>query len=93
MNNFQKAIDIISNKSIMCGEITTAIIVEIAKSNPSVLVKACGKMKIMYQAFEYDVIDLYESAGKISAIKLYREKTGFGLKESKEAVEKLMGIS
>jgi ribosomal protein L7/L12 len=36
------------------------------------------------------VLAIAGSAGKIAAIKHYREKTGAGLKEAKEAVEQLM---
>lgn len=37
--------------------------------------------------FEGDVLRLLSAGKKISAIKLYRERTGVGLKEAKEAVE------
>jgi ribosomal protein L7/L12 len=39
--------------------------------------------------FENEVISLLEQGQKIGAIKLFRERTGAGLKESKEAVEAL----
>lgn len=39
--------------------------------------------------FEKDVILLLEQGRKIDAIKLYRERTGRGLKDAKDAVEKL----
>ena len=37
-----------------------------------------------------EVRDLYEEEGKISAIRRYRELTGEGLREAKEAVEDLV---
>lgn len=39
--------------------------------------------------FETTVLDLLHQGKKIEAIKLYREKTGLGLKESKDAVDEL----
>jgi ribosomal protein L7/L12 len=36
---------------------------------------------------EWDVVALLEQGRKIEAIKLYRERTGVGLKQAKEAVE------
>ena len=37
----------------------------------------------------FDVIALVRKGNKIGAIKLYREKTGVGLREAKEAVERM----
>ncbi len=42
-----------------------------------------------HQSLEDEVRDLLAQGHKISAIKLYRERTGRGLKESREAVERL----
>ena len=36
-----------------------------------------------------DVVALVRQGNKIGAIKLYREKTGVGLKEAKEAVDRM----
>ena len=41
-------------------------------------------------AAKTEVRDLYEEEGKISAIRRYRELTGEGLREAKEAVEDLV---
>lgn len=38
---------------------------------------------------ESEVVSVLQSEGKIQAIKLYRERTGAGLKEGKDAVERL----
>lgn len=38
---------------------------------------------------EADLLDLLRQGQKIAAIKLYRERTGVGLREAKEAVERL----
>ena len=40
-------------------------------------------------ALEAEVVRRLESVGKIDAIKHYRESTGAGLKEAKDAVEKI----
>jgi len=39
-----------------------------------------------------DVISLLRRNQKINAIKLYREKTGVGLAEAKDAVERMEGL-
>ena len=41
------------------------------------------------EGLETEVLAILESGRKIQAIKLYRERTGVGLKEAKEAVEAL----
>ncbi|OHD55165.1 MAG: hypothetical protein A2Y33_10625 [Spirochaetes bacterium GWF1_51_8] len=38
-------------------------------------------------SFEYEISDLIRRGDKIEAIKRYREQTGMGLKEAKDAVE------
>ena len=43
-------------------------------------------------AFEAEILRLVRNNGKIAAIKRYREETGLGLKESKEAVERLAAL-
>jgi ribosomal protein L7/L12 len=39
------------------------------------------------ESFERELISLLDQGQKIEAIKLYRERTGVGLKEAKDAVE------
>jgi len=41
------------------------------------------------RATDQEIVDLLQSGEKIGAIKLYRERTGAGLKEAKDAVESL----
>lgn len=43
----------------------------------------------MDEAFEDEIRELLASGNKIAAVKRYREQTGFGLAESKAAVESL----
>jgi ribosomal protein L7/L12 len=40
-------------------------------------------------SFEYEVRDLIRRGDKIEAIKRYREQTGVGLKEAKDAIENM----
>jgi hypothetical protein len=42
-----------------------------------------------YEGMDQQIIELVRSGQKIQAIKLYREQTGAGLKESKDYVEGL----
>ena len=92
MNYQKQAIDIITSRDF-CDYDRQNILVEIVKSNPSVLVKACRKLDISASSWEQEAIDMYRSGNRVTAIKFCREKTGLGLKEAKDAVEKLMGIS
>ncbi|MHB1038442.1 MAG: ribosomal protein L7/L12 [Pirellulales bacterium] len=43
--------------------------------------------KPVAESWEPEIVALMEQGRKIEAIKLYREKTGLGLKDAKEAVE------
>lgn len=48
------------------------------------------------EGLDADVVEILEREGKIAAIKHYRDETGCGLREAKEAVEQLaarVGIS
>lgn len=61
-------------------------------SVPSDLVEAllCRLVpELDYADLENKVKFAYENRGKIQAIKLYRERTGCGLKDAKESVEEL----
>ncbi|NPV01757.1 MAG: hypothetical protein HPY53_10295 [Brevinematales bacterium] len=40
-----------------------------------------------HASFEYELQDLIRAGNKIEAIKRYREQTGMGLKEAKDAIE------
>ena len=75
------AIDIIMDSAVDFR----VLCIEIAKSRPSVLVKAAQSIsweKEVSQAIKRGIT-------KIEAIKLIRTLTGFGLKEAKEASERL----
>jgi large subunit ribosomal protein L7/L12 len=51
--------------------------------------EALPSMKAMDSAFENEIVSLLEGGKKIEAIKVYREKTGVGLKEAKDFIEAL----
>jgi len=74
-DTYKEAIDIVCEER--CWR---EICIEIAKSNPSVLIKAYNKL-----TWEHKV----KGMTKIEAIKECRRLTGFGLLEAKEAVERL----
>jgi ribosomal protein L7/L12 len=46
----------------------------------------------MVEGLEAELIPLLENGQKIQAIKVYRERTGVGLKEAKDAVERLAAV-
>ena len=55
-----------------------------------------GRPRVVYRPFseidetgEAEVRELFSEEGKIAAIKRYRELTGAGLKEAKDAVEEM----
>lgn len=84
MNYYAQAIDIIWNHLSLSDK----ILIEVAKMNPSVIVKAYDKLTGASE-WERGAKDLVTSGLKVQAIKYCREQTGMGLKEAKEAVEKL----
>ena len=74
------------------------LVVIIAKSNPSVLIKACKRLGIVYKDTDCqyenepwfkEVIALLRQNKIVYAVKEIREKTGKGLKESKDMMDKI----
>ena len=84
---YKKVIDILKN--INGKEIE--LVWEIAKINPEALIQATKNIDLITNKSLQEKIRemIFNSPGKISAIKEYRAMTGEGLKESKEAVEKI----
>ena len=72
------------------------IAIEIAQRNPSVFVRAVDAIELRKQAadnpwqgeFQRMVAGDGSTRNMVAAIKLYREKTGMGLKEAKNAYDK-----
>lgn len=74
------------------------LVIIIAKSNPSVLIKACTKLGIIYKgtSCQYEkepwfkeVFTLLRQNKTVHAIKEIREKTGKGLKDAKDLLDKI----
>lgn len=80
MNLYAEVIDILTEDLDW-----KSVCVEIAKSNPSVLIKATDKVK-RDRGFDKELI---RGLSKVGAIKLYRSHTGKGLRESKIAIESM----
>jgi ribosomal protein L7/L12 len=87
LEEYKKAIDVLK---IANGR-HKDLIWEIAKSNPIALIEAAKKLNLIENHSLEEKIKkmILSSPDKISAIKEYRAMTGEGLKESKEAVEKI----
>ncbi len=83
MNYYAKAIEICSEEQNW-----KAIVIEAAKINPSVIVKAFDATGQV--PWEKEAKRLCLEENKIAAIKYCRAKTGMGLNEAKKAVEKLI---
>ncbi len=65
-----------------------ALVYEVAKENPSAIVKAAKRLKIGF-GWQEECASLRAANRTIEAIKRCRELTGMGLREAKEAVEAL----
>jgi len=72
------------------------LLIEILKSNPSVIVKADRTLNKINPYSRLNSLDaealciVRDGRGKIPAIKLIRASLGLGLKEAKDHIEKLM---
>lgn len=84
-NYYAEAIDILTSTSMEYRK----VIFEIAKSHPAIFVKAYKKAYPDIGLTLKDYAALIHDNQPIAAIKLYRERTGLGLKESKEFIDKL----
>jgi len=82
MNYYAEAIDIITKD----GTDFRALVLEIAKRRPKVVVDAANRPSSM----EQEILAIAQSGRKLDAIKLWRQRTGDGLKEAKDAVDALM---
>jgi ribosomal protein L7/L12 len=54
-----------------------------------VILEHLGVANASFQTWEQDILELIRANQLIEAIKRYREQTGVGLKEAKDAVEAL----
>ncbi|CAB4192179.1 hypothetical protein UFOVP1244_6 [uncultured Caudovirales phage] len=87
-NNYKSAIELLAK----CDLDYRQIVYRIAWSNPKVLVNAIeGSIPPIRESrkLEDEVVSLLQIGKKINAVKLWRDHTGDGLKESKDAVESI----
>ena len=91
-NPYAEAIEILDQiRSSPSTEPLYGILKEIAKTTPSVLVKAAGKTQTFVPNYLQNMDRVFQSEGKVAKIKLikmYREYTRHSLIEAKEFVEK-----
>ena len=83
---YQKAIDL-----LMTGTVDyKGIAIGLAKHSPDLFVTLAGKpIRSDKEILDATLIELRQGAGTVAAIKHQREKTGMGLKESKDYVDAL----
>lgn len=87
VNWYARALDVLAQDCNDCD--SDKIVLEIAKRNPSVLVRA---IEAIYQReraegepWRQEFSELVRNGQMVRAVKLHREKTGSPLKEAKEA--------
>ena len=80
MNNYSKVIELLANHNLDLR----AIALQVAKDSPSAFVAAAKKTAPEWRVQAKALLDAGEFIG---AIKFCREQTGWGLKESKDAVD------
>ena len=87
VNWYARALDVLAQDCNDCD--SDQIVLEIAKRNPSVLVKAieaiCQRERGESHPWWEEFSELVRQGQMARAIKLHREKTGSALKEAKEA--------
>ena len=87
VNWYARALDVLAQDCNDCD--SDKIVLEIAKRNPSVLVKAieaiCQREREESAPWRKEFSELVRQGQWVKAIKLHREKTGSTLKEAKEA--------
>lgn len=95
VNYYKEAINVLAvtranpDKTVL---LERTLLMVIAKSNPSVLVKASERAKITHTVDprrELAIQLIEQSANKIQCIKNFRSETGEGLKETKTYIEKV----
>lgn len=87
VNWYARALDVLAQDRNDCD--SDKIVLEVAKRNPSVLVKAieaiCQREREESAPWRKEFSELVRQEQMVRAVKLYREKTGSTLKEAKEA--------
>ena len=87
VNWYARALDVLAQDCNDCD--SDKIVLEIAKRNPSVLVKAveaiCQREREESAPWRKEFSELVRQGKMVRAVKLHRKKTGSTLKEAKEA--------
>ena len=87
VNWYARALDVLAQDCNDCD--SDQIVLEIAKRNPSVLVKAieaiCQRERGESAPWRKEFSELVRQGQMVRAVKLHREKTGSTLKEAKKA--------
>ena len=87
VNWYARALDVLAQDCNDCD--SDKIVLEIAKRNPSVLVKAieaiCQREREKSAPWRKEFSELVRQGQTVRAVKLHCEKTGSTLKEAKEA--------
>ena len=87
VNWYARALDVLAQDCNDCD--SDKIVLEIAKRNPSVLVKAieaiCQREREESAPWRKEFSNLVRQGQMVRAVELHREKTGGTLKEAKEA--------
>jgi hypothetical protein len=90
IDSYKKVIDVLASDAFQNYEDIKPILIQIAKTNPQVVVDAvdflAGKPKLVGKVVSDRVIDLLYQGRKIEAIKQHRIDSGLGLKEAKDVV-------
>ena len=61
----------------------------IAKNHPDAIADAAIEQTVQGTKVDPEILDALRNNKKINAIKIYRQKSGLGLKESKEYIDEL----
>lgn len=84
LHHYKRAIDIVSEEQDWRG-----LVIQIAKTNPDVLLHAYASTETSQYINDLEFKGYLVEGKKVNAIKRLRYLTGFGLKESKDIVDKL----
>lgn len=94
VESYQKVIEVIADVNF--DHDARAILVQIAKTSPQVVVDAFEYLKgapINRYGVSQAVMDELKGGRKIQAIKQHRLETGLGLKDAKDAVEAVIDLN
>ena len=92
-NNLKKVITLLQNLEMDASTDFRDIVYGIARNNPAVLLDVVDLLRNPPDppdpSWQEQVQGYLKDGNKIAAIKIYREATGMGLREAKEAVEEM----